>query len=388
MMTVVEYICFIYFLIPVFSAITCGFLMLLSCRDSQSQGEIHVKRVMSWYFLSASVSWFCIFTYLHLPEIFIYTNSFCYLTFLLIQVLFYHLFYILTRVDERDRFPCYHYILPVVISCVLLIWSFFVPLDVQLAIVKGKGTYLPPGYESYARFFLSKPPARLLFGIVYATLTFVRLRKYHEIMNIPANSCSKLQASIMIIIGLTLSSLLCSFIGSFFSRETVLHSSAMLFAVIIIMCQHLVLTYYVIQRQSLFYTIMQGKSEDDHVQAKNKHPLGKHHSHAKKIPEILTQKTFETYIKKHKPYLDPDFKITDLVEELGINRTYISRFINATYKVNFNRYINQCRLLELERLAKLPSNSKIKPYRLAPKAGFRDGKHYLRAQKNEQTQQE
>ncbi len=383
-MTVVEYICFIYFLIPVFSAITCGFLMILSCRDSQSQGEIHVKRVMSWYFLSASISWFCIFAYLHLSEIFIYINSFCYLTFLLIQVLFYHLFYILTRIDEQDRFSSCHYVLPVVMSCILLIWSFFIPLDVQLAIVKGKGASLPPGYESYARFFLSKPLARLLFGIVYATLTFIRLRKYHKMMHLQVNSRSKLHASITIIIGLTLSSLLCSFIGSCFSRETALHSPVMLFAVTVIICQHLVLTYYVIQRQSLFYTIMQGKGEGNHVHAKNK----QYHSRSSKIPEILTQKTFETYIKKYKPYLDPDFKITDLVEELGINRTYISRFINETYKVNFNRYINRCRLLELERLAKLPSNLKIKPYRLASKAGFRDGKHYLRAQKNEQTQQE
>ena len=385
-MTVVEYICFIYFLIPVFSAITCGFLMILTCRDSQSQGEIHVKRVMSWYFLSASISWFCIFAYLYLPETFIYINSFCYLTFLLVQVLFYHLFYILTRVDERDRFSNLHYVLPVVISCVLLIWSFFVPLDIQLAIVKGKGSYIPPGYESYARFFLSKPPARLLFGIVYATLIFIRLHEYHKMMNLQANSRTKLQASISLIIGLTLSSLLCSFIGSCFSRETVLHSPVMLFAVIVIVCQHLVLTYYVIQRQSLFYTIMQGKGENNHAQAKN--TFKKYYSSARKTAETLTPKTFENYIKKHKPYLDPDFKITDLVEELGINRTYISRFINETYKVNFNRYINRCRLLELERLAKLPSNSKIKPYRLASKVGFRDGKHYLRAQKNEQTQQE
>lgn len=49
--------------------------------------------------------------------------------------------------------------------------------------------------------------------------------------------------------------------------------------------------------------------------------------------------------------------MTDLQETFHTNRTYLSNFVNRTYKVNFSCYINRLRLSELRRLQNLPSNA-------------------------------
>ena len=48
--------------------------------------------------------------------------------------------------------------------------------------------------------------------------------------------------------------------------------------------------------------------------------------------------------------------MTDLVEDLDVNRTVLSAFINQTYSMNFNRYLNRFRLRELDRLRSHPAN--------------------------------
>ncbi|MCS3102171.1 hypothetical protein NXW38_25100 [Bacteroides ovatus] len=62
------------------------------------------------------------------------------------------------------------------------------------------------------------------------------------------------------------------------------------------------------------------------------------------------RKKFEKYIYEHRPYLNPDLRITDLMQAFHTNRTYISRFINREYGMNFSRYINMLRLREMEAL--------------------------------------
>lgn len=98
----------------------------------------------------------------------------------------------------------------------------------------------------------------------------------------------------------------------------------------------------------------------------------------------LTRKRFEEYFRESKPYLNPDLKITDLVEPLKANRTVISNFINQTYGMNFNRYINGLRIKELQRLQKLYSNESKEISKLLSKAGFTSMRNYTRAISAEQ----
>lgn len=95
--------------------------------------------------------------------------------------------------------------------------------------------------------------------------------------------------------------------------------------------------------------------------------------------EPLTGKRFEEYMKKHKPYLNANFKMTDMEEALCANRTVISNFVNSTYKMNFNRYINHLRIKEVERLQKLFSSDRCTLTELIHKAGFSTMRNYTRA---------
>ena len=95
----------------------------------------------------------------------------------------------------------------------------------------------------------------------------------------------------------------------------------------------------------------------------------------------VDQAAFERYFRKNKPYLNPNLTITDLIEPLQCNRTYLSKFVNRTYGMNFNNYINHCRLNEMERLLAAPGNRDKTPASLYAQAGFGSYRNYLSAKK-------
>jgi len=98
---------------------------------------------------------------------------------------------------------------------------------------------------------------------------------------------------------------------------------------------------------------------------------------------IVNQKEFEEYFKIHKPYLNPEFKITDLTEVLNTNRAYLSKFINETYGVNFKQYLNTWRMKEVESLLQM-EEEKNTTEELVKQAGFGSIRSYWRAKKNQE----
>lgn len=65
--------------------------------------------------------------------------------------------------------------------------------------------------------------------------------------------------------------------------------------------------------------------------------------------ECLLEK-INTFIIEDKAFLKPDLKVWDIVDNTGINRSYISQLINNTYNTSFSIYINQFRIEEACRL--------------------------------------
>ena len=100
----------------------------------------------------------------------------------------------------------------------------------------------------------------------------------------------------------------------------------------------------------------------------------------KKTP-LLNKERFEKYIREEKPYLNPELKITDLTGELQTNRTYLSTFINRTYGMNFNTYINDCRLREMKAFLADSTCAGVSMTDLAIRAGFGCYHSYRRAKK-------
>ena len=76
----------------------------------------------------------------------------------------------------------------------------------------------------------------------------------------------------------------------------------------------------------------------------------------------------EEWIEKEKPYLNPDFQLSDLRQVLPMNRTYLSQFINAEYGCSFYHWVNSLRIAEAKRL--LTEHPEIKMKDIAQQSGF------------------
>lgn len=87
-----------------------------------------------------------------------------------------------------------------------------------------------------------------------------------------------------------------------------------------------------------------------------------------KIEEILNE-----WIS-NKGYLHPSLTIQDMSKEIGINRTYLSNFINETYQTNFNGWINGLRIEEAK--LRMTSNPNSSLAEIAEQVGFADLAHF------------
>ena len=157
----------------------------------------------------------------------------------------------------------------------------------------------------------------------------------------------------------------------------ILHSFWTLVASCAIAFQHLLLSYHVIRRKYSLYVIRENESAEKQtvqpatgmrIKSRRRHHNGK-----------LVRSRFESYFREKKPYLDSSCKIADLVEVFDVNRSVISAFINKTYGMNFNCYLNHWRIKELDRLRSLPSNHGKSVGALIERAGFDNYRTYLRA---------
>ena len=155
-------------------------------------------------------------------------------------------------------------------------------------------------------------------------------------------------------------------------RATIFTSLWMLIVAFAIAAQHILLSYHIIRRKYLLYAVSE-KPAPKPPQASPQKKERRYHSGK------ISQERLEGYFRTQKPYLNPDYKITDLVEALDVNRTVISAFINQTYGVTFPHYLNRWRLDELKRLRSLPANKGRSISSLISQTGFADYRRYAHA---------
>lgn len=377
-------------LIPVFSALTCEALVAMSLRDCLSQEECRLKKIMLVYLFISALGWYMTFCYEFHPKLFAWLHVLCLLSFVLPSVFFYRIVRYLTRLGEEERFSSYHYLLPGLLVGGMLVWSLFVPFGVQLEIVMGKAQVLPDGYGTYTRFFTLKPLLRVIFGMSYYILTIAVLVRYYHRTNGKQAPGRQTSRWVVFLVGISIASLLSSLLPTFMPRTTILHSFWTLLAASAMAFQHILLSYHIIRRKYRLYTFSDNDVEQDTdmettseaeiepmdtetAPEPDSKPPRRHHTGK------LSRVRLEAYFRNEKPWLDPACKIADLVEVFDVNRTALSGFINRTYGMNFNRYLNNWRLRELDRLRSLPSNRGKSMRSLVEKAGFDNYRTYLRA---------
>ena len=349
-------------LFPVISALTCCLLMILTYKDSVREEERYLKRGLFFFYFSVAFGWACVIIYTWSPRLFVYLNSLCYCSFIMMSVTFYHVVFWLTRVDSSEHFSMRHYYLPVLIPVILLVWSLFVPLDVQVAIV-AVDSPLEDVYFYFTRFFTSQLMVAFVFCLCYTLLGLKRLFRYWRVMRERLGDMKEPPLRWLgCVLLLFLFSLCMPLLDPLFAESYWLD----LLPIGILLLQYSIVAYNIIVGNYVLCSCVEESSGD--------------RQEIKKTP-LLNKERFEKYIREEKPYLNPELKITDLTGELQTNRTYLSTFINRTYGMNFNTYINDCRLREMKAFLADSTCAGVSMTDLAIRAGFGCYHSYRRAKK-------
>lgn len=77
---------------------------------------------------------------------------------------------------------------------------------------------------------------------------------------------------------------------------------------------------------------------------------------------------------KQKGFLNSRLTIIELCKTIGINRTYLSNYINHTYRLNFNLWLNHLRIEEAKLLMAQPPKRNLSE--IAERIGFTDLAHF------------
>jgi len=353
----------IIFAFPMITSIICGIVTAIYCHSTLGHVSKKLSGLAIALYMLPAFGWGCMIIYLHSPVLFIIVQSLFYLKFTLWHVVLYHIIFFLTGIGKQEKFPRYHYFIPIIIPVILLVWSLFVPIDAQIYIVQSRGD-TPPGYEAYTLLFTSKPAAFFLWNFIYTFLAFRRISMFRQaIPNYSADEGHSPTRWLRYIIWLKLSTFLIPLIVFFFGKAVLMGSSATLVPILAITLQFIILCYNI---QAENYVLIPSSEE------------------IKNNPETrrIDKAYFEKYICTSKPYLNPKLHIAEMAADLNTNRTYLSSFINSEYGVNFSRYVNLCRLAELEKIQFDPAYRHINCIELVQYAGFTNYRGYLRA-KNE-----
>lgn len=78
----------------------------------------------------------------------------------------------------------------------------------------------------------------------------------------------------------------------------------------------------------------------------------------------------KSYMELEKPYLNPDLNLSDLSDELQINRAELSKIINSGFNKNFNDFINEYRVNTFKEKLNLGENKQLSLLGIAYDCGF------------------
>ena len=97
-------------------------------------------------------------------------------------------------------------------------------------------------------------------------------------------------------------------------------------------------------RQPVIFEVDQSKAVERYAERKKYARSGLAADELNRIEEKI-----DSYLKAQKPYLNPEFNLQMMSEDLGVARQYLSQVLNEHMKMNFNRLINEFRVSEVKR---------------------------------------
>lgn len=352
---------------PIVCAVTCLAMMLLDAEAQRKTSEERRLRLfLALTYVVTSLGWLGMVFYADNPRLFASYYTVFLLTLMLDQVMIYRFVSLITNTGGQRKFNRVHLIVPLSITLVSLLCDICVPIERQVAVIYGhSGTQTDTGFRIMYVFTVV---VFIVYNTLYPLLNLRKIRRYRRfIVDYSADAyrtslgwLSVIQVLILISVPFPLAALLLGLHGS-------VSGFVVWFGAVPYFINYLILCYNLLDNN---YLIIQPDT-----------PQADDTSGSPAIP--IDRKHFERYLRERKPYLDSKLRVTDLAAGLNTNRSYLSAFINQEYGMNFCRFINRCRLEELDRLRISPVNAGKTNMDLLLMAGFSSYRCYMRA-KNEE----
>ncbi len=367
-----EFLLYTGFCAPVISSLSCAVMLAIYRHRHGKQDENILYRLLIAYFLAISLLWAISLVYVYFPMLYVRINILYFIGLLWGQVVFYQFIYTLTRLPGEKRFSRIHYIIPLVIVGVFAVWSALVPFDVQVQLVVSRGEPVA-GYEAYSRLFTSRLAFRGVWNIVYTALAWWRLLAYRRtIADYSSNADRSSLAWVALLLLISFSLVPPSLLSAVYSKKVLISSILLLLPQLLLVVQHAIVCYNMAVGN--FVVIRYPEEEEDY-------PVLPETTTITEEERAARRRKFEKYMNEHRPYLNPELQISDLALAFSTNRTYLSRFINREYSMNFSRYINLLRFQEMERLRNDLTCAHLAEEERACMAGFGNFRGYTKMKK-------
>jgi AraC-like DNA-binding protein len=267
------------------------------------------------------------------------------LSILLCAVFLYRFLWLITRTGKPERFSRWHYIVAI-LTVLFILFFIILPIPVErrelvmssMDILRVEEPWREIGYQLTPIMFMV-----YLWG--YGVAGILRMRRYQRV--IVNYSADEERTDIRWISYFFFLMLFSSFAPVLRLSYYWGYTFPAYLLLIIIPAWELLLVYNAIRGN---YILIAPSSITTLPAAKSKEPYEVVSKEVRTAAPPIDKDNFEKYMQEKKPYLNAGLCITDLLPDLGTNRTYLSNFINKEYGVNFKTLINNYRLDELERL--------------------------------------
>ncbi|GAB6118978.1 hypothetical protein [Dysgonomonas termitidis] len=361
--------------IPAAIALTSFGLFAYSFRQKLPPKENRIRVIVAAYLLISFTILFFSGMYQALESIIRYILPLSSLGIQVMQVLFYHFVSEVTINERRNKtIPIFHYYVPILL---LLVQSLFYYRDFGILTSLGDLSYYLENY-----FFVTCS----LYILFYTILSLRKVKEYHETLNKKFSGDKKEIRITWLywVISLKFITVACMVL---YALNPTISSLVLYIIVQPLICSlltfHTLLREYVFVYQDISNSIMTrgGNIMNIRTDVINELRTSENETFDN---SVINQKEFEKYFRVHKPYLNADLKITDLTGIFITNRTYLSRFINEIYGMNFKDYVNSWRLMEMDRLLRLKKNQGKSIGSLCGQAGFGSIRSYWRVKKTKE----
>lgn len=330
-----------FFSAPIVCALACMLMMLMDAQASKhSRQEKNLRLFLAATYLVTSMGWLGMVFYSVSPRLFAAYYTVFLLTLMFDQVMIYRFVTIITNTGERRSFNKLHLIVPLIILLLSLTSEEIKPILTTVIFI--------------------------VYNTLYPLLNLRKIQRYRRfIVNYSADAYNASLGWLAFIQVFILVSVPIPLAGLLLGTSSIAFNYFAWLGALPYFINYLILCYNLLNDN---YLIIQPEDMGDDNAVKT---------------VVVARKHFERYLRDKKPYLNPNLRITEVAAGLNTNRTYISSFIKKEYGMNFCRFINRCRLQELDRLRLQHSNAKKTNIDLVLMAGFSNYRSYLRVKKEE-----